>query len=141
MGKQLVSQYNGQCKECDTKYLKGDTIFWDGVKKINCKDYACFTEQGGELTAKPGEWSPRPKAGAPRVKSTYSDRLMTADESLDINLDIDVTDLGTGATLLEYIREANTLTKRLYPNLKANTQTFGQIRNSIVAHLITLNKG
>lgn len=138
MGKQLVSQYSGQCKECDTKYSKGDTIYWDGTKKINCKDLACFSEQGGEITSNQSTFAKK-SSYTFKPKTTYTDKMMTSDDSLNIRLDVDVE--GDSARLVEYIREANDLAKKLYPNLTPNTQTFGQIRNSLVAHLIALNKG
>jgi len=128
VGIKLATQYVGKCPECETSYVKGEMIYYDkehtNVKgnAIVCKDYACFSEQGGKVDVK-------------------SSSARTTVEDLEFNLPATVprNEVVVGGIIVkECIVLADKITRELYPKLDALSNTYGQIRNAFKTDLVNI---
>ena len=121
MGIQITSRYGGSCSECDRDIRKGDKIYYDGENKnsygksIVCPNLSCFREQGGVLDEdSSNEFSFIP----PKFDPKYDTLVFSTVEDL----------------LDTIILKSNEKVKKLYPHLPEDSNTFGQIRNSMIQH-------
>ena len=123
MGILLPAKYAGVCPECEEDFDVGEEIYYEKRpkprKNIVCVNYKCFTDQGGKLDKKPlgniGE-----------------------EEYLFVPPNFGVEDVSEWriieSTINTIIGTANNKVKQLMPNLKPNSNTFGQVRNAFITH-------
>jgi len=129
VGIKLATQYKGQCAECETKYNIGDMVYYDKEhtnskgNAVVCKDYACFTEQGGKVDLK-------------------SSSARTTVENLASNMfssSIIRAEIRAGKSVVEEcFTLADEITKEIYSKLDPLSNTFGQIRNAFKTDLVNI---
>jgi len=128
VGIKLATQYNGVCAECETKYKVGDMVYYDKEhtnskgNAIVCKDYACFSEQGGKVDVKSSS-----------ARTTVEDLTI---ELPDIEVRAEI--ISDNITVLMCLKTADKTVKKLYPKLDVLSNTFGMIRNTIKDNLVDM---
>jgi len=131
MGRKITATRAGTCPDCGEDWKINDQIYWDNAVKnsknwnVTCSDEECFKNQGGTLTA----YTPKATYG----KSSYS----TDDVTVSLPKGTINEDISTAVGRVDNIFLAShTLTKKRYPKLKENSQTFGQIRSKFVDQIL-----
>jgi len=139
MGTQLIAKRAGTCPKCNKAWNVSESIFWDGKQKntsgfsVTCTDQKCFESQNGTITPK------GPGFGSTIYPSRYSQR-----EQLDVtamlpvgyesNKEIDAS----AAVVLRVITKADKIVSNMYPNLKHDTNTYGQIRSKMTDQILSV---
>ena len=129
VGIKIATQYNGVCSECETKYKIGEMIYYDKEhtnskgNAIVCKDYACFSEQGGKVDVKSGS-----------ARTTVEDLSSGIFSSNSVRAEI-----RAGKSVVEEcFTVADEITKEIYSKLDPLSNTFGQIRNAFKTDLVNI---
>jgi len=140
MGTKLTSKYSGKCKECDTPYKSGDQIFYDKAKRIACISEMCFKDQGGEITPfqrnRAYDISNTIQSTPKQFTSKYDRPIQASIPDVKISIGIETS----SKKLLEFLKAADTLARKVYPDEDTSSQQFGQIRSKLVDQLIALSK-
>jgi len=130
VGIKIATQYSGVCVECETKYSKNDIVYYDKEhtnskgNAIVCKDFACFSEQGGKVDLK-----------------SSSARTTVEDLTFEIPGDIIIVRpeiISDNITVLMCLKTAHKTVSQLYPKLDPLSNTFGMIRNAIKDNLVSM---
>ena len=122
MGILLPARYAGVCPECEEDFDVGEDIYYEKrpkpKKSIVCVNLKCFTDQGGKLDTPP--------------------EILSEEEYLFVPPTFGIENSGEWrvieSTLNTIIGMANNKVKQLMPNLKPNSNTFGQVRNAFITH-------
>jgi len=135
MGVKIKSQFPGQCKECNTKIAKGDTIFYQKDPKVVCKNPDCDAVKELFVDETPTEQDISGKKSWVDYRNLPELKLTMIDQKEEMIDDIE-------RDVLNHIEKADHLSRLLYPKLEAvDAQTFGQIRSKIVDWRIALENG
>jgi hypothetical protein len=140
MGTQLIAKRAGTCPKCSKAWNVSESIYWDGKQKnqagfsVTCTDQKCFESQNGTIT---------PKSSSGFGNTTYPSRYQR--EQLDVtaklpvgyesNKEID----SAAAVVLRVITKADKIASDMYPNLKHDTNTYGQIRSKITDQILSVH--
>jgi len=132
VGIKIATQYNGVCVECETKYSKNEMVYYDKEhtnskgNAIVCKDYACFSEQGGKVDVKSSS-----------ARTTVEDLTSGIFSSSSIRAEI----MAGRSVVEECFTLADEITRDIYSKLDPLSNTFGQIRNAFKTDLVNIYIG
>ena len=139
MGTQLIAKRAGTCPKCKKAWNVSESIFWDGKQKneagfsVTCTDQQCFESQNGVITPKSTGFAPQyPSRGfSPREQIDVTAVLPVGYES---NKEVD----HASSVVLRIITKANKIVSDMYPNLKHDTNTYGQIRSKMTDQILSV---
>jgi len=115
----ISARFKGTCKHCGNTWNVDEQIHYSKEPKAVCTSEECFNTQ---------------KSNAPAGReSSYTKTINT------VRPDVDVPSYMTEAMekVVQGLACSHDIVKVLYPDLDANTHTFGQIRSKLVDQLFT----
>lgn len=147
MGAMLNAKKAGTCTECNTAFKVGEQIYWDAKVKtragtsVVCKTLDCFKEQGGVITPSSQSTFNSNPSFSTRTFHKFGNSGFRESEDVAAVIPNSIPSAvvkKSAEKLKEYIVQAEELVKEMYPNLKAGSNTRGQIRSKIVDQLIQI---
>ncbi len=144
MGTQITANRAGTCPLCNKAWKQRESFYWDKSVKntagfsVSCIDQTCFEKQGGTITPKSSGFGNQGyKPYTPHsYQSKYErdDVTATLPDGYESNVDIDKA----ANTVLRVITKADKVVNDMYPNLKHDTNTYGQIRSKLTDQILSV---